>query len=86
MKRREKWQVIWLPGAYVLINMETFDPKLMKALRETEGVEEAYALYGVYDAIAITKADTMEKLKETHDNIRKLNGIRQTLTMISHED
>ena len=74
-----------MPTAYVLISMEQFSPKLMKALREIKGVEEAYALYGVYDVIAKTKADTMEKLKETHDKIRKLNGIRQTMTMISHE-
>lgn len=74
-----------LPMAYVLISMEEFSPKLMKALREIKGVEEAYALYGVYDVIAKTRADTMEKLKETHDKIRKLMGIRQTITMISHE-
>jgi DNA-binding Lrp family transcriptional regulator len=65
--------------------MGLFDPKAMKVLREIKGVEEAYALYGVYDAIARTRAGTMEKLKETHDNIRKLAGVRQTLTMISHE-
>ena len=75
-----------MPSAYVLINMELFDLKSMKALREIKGVEEAYALYGVYDAIAKTRADTMEELKQTHDKIRKLAGVRQTLTMISHED
>jgi DNA-binding Lrp family transcriptional regulator len=66
--------------------MELFDLKSMKALREIKGVEEAYALYGVYDAIAKTRAGTMEKLRQTHDKIRKLAGVRQTLTMISHED
>ncbi len=75
-----------VPVAYVLISMEGFSPKLMKALREIKGVDEAYAVYGVYDAIARTKADTMEELKETHDKIRRLAGIRQTLTMISHEN
>ena len=74
-----------LPMAYVLISMEEFSPKLMKALREIKGVEEAYALYGVYDVIAKTRADNMEKLKENHDKIRKLMGIRQTITMVSHE-
>lgn len=74
-----------MPSAYVLINMELFDLKSMKALREIKGVEEAYALYGVYDAIAKTRADTMEELKQAHDKIRKLAGVRQTLTMISHE-
>jgi DNA-binding Lrp family transcriptional regulator len=69
----------------MLISMEGYSSKTMKALREIKGVEEAYALYGVYDVIAKTRADTMEKLKETHDKIRKMDGIRQTLTMISHE-
>jgi DNA-binding Lrp family transcriptional regulator len=71
--------------AYLLINVNEYDPRLVKTLRETRGVEEAYALYGVYDIIARTRADTMDKLKEIHDKIRKLENVRQTLTMIAHE-
>ena len=71
--------------AYLLINVNEYDPRLVKTLRETRGVEEAYALYGVYDIIVRTRADTMDKLKEIHDKIRKLENVRQTLTMIAHE-
>ena len=71
--------------AYVLISTEEFDPQLMKALMEIKGVEEAYPLYGVYDIIVRTRAETMDKLKETHDKIRKLEKVRQTLTMVAHE-
>jgi Lrp/AsnC family transcriptional regulator for asnA, asnC and gidA len=71
--------------AYLLINSEEYHPQLMKALREIKGVEEAFPLYGVYDIIVRTRADTMDKLKETHDKIRKLERVRQTLTMIAHE-
>jgi Lrp/AsnC family transcriptional regulator for asnA, asnC and gidA len=71
--------------AYLLINSEEYHPQLMKALKEIKGVEEAYPLYGVYDIIVRTRADTMDKLKETHDKIRKLDRVRQTLTMIAHE-
>jgi len=74
-----------MPMAYVLINTETFDPQLTKTLREIKGVEEVYPLYGVYDIIVRTRADSMDRLKETHDKIRKLNKVRQTLTMIAHE-
>jgi DNA-binding Lrp family transcriptional regulator len=74
-----------MPMAYVLINTEAFDPQLTKALREIKGVEQVYPLYGVYDIIVRTRADSMDKLKETHDKIRKLNKVRQTLTMIAHE-
>ncbi len=74
-----------MPMAYVLINTEEYDPQLMKALRKIEGVEEAYPLYGVYDIIVRTKAGTMDTIKEIHNKIRKLQKVRQTLTMISHE-
>jgi Lrp/AsnC family transcriptional regulator for asnA, asnC and gidA len=74
-----------MPMAYLLINSDEYHPQLIKTLRETKGVEEAYALYGVYDIIVRTKADTMDKLKEIHDKIRKLDRVKQTLTMITHE-
>jgi uncharacterized protein YecE (DUF72 family) len=49
-------------------------------------VEEAYPLYGVYDIIAMTKAETMDEIKEIHNKIRKLERVRQTLTLIAHEE
>jgi len=74
-----------MPTAFLLINSEEYHPKLMKALREIKGVEEAYPLYGVYDIIVRTRANTMDELKEVHDKIRKLERVRSTLTMIAHE-
>jgi len=74
-----------MPMAYVLVNTEEYDVQLMKALKKIKGVEEAYPLYGVYDIIAKTKADTMDEIKEIHSKIRKLDRVRQTLTMIAHE-
>jgi DNA-binding Lrp family transcriptional regulator len=75
-----------MPIAYLLINSEEYNPQLMKALKEIKGVEEAYPLYGVYDIIVRTRADTMNKLKDIHDKIRKMERVRQTLTMIAHEE
>jgi DNA-binding Lrp family transcriptional regulator len=74
-----------MPTAYLLINSEEYNPKLMKALMGIKGVEEAYPVYGVYDIVVRTRADTMDKLKETHDKIRRLEKVRSTLTMIAHE-
>jgi len=74
-----------MPTAYVLVNIKEYDVQLMKILRKIKGVEEAYPLYGVYDIIAKTKADTMDEIKGIHNKIRKLDGVRQTITMISHE-
>jgi DNA-binding Lrp family transcriptional regulator len=75
-----------MPIAYVLLSTEEFDPQLMKELRNIKGVEEAYPLYGVYDIIVRTEADTMDKIKEIHNKIRKMEKVRQTLTMIAHEE
>lgn len=75
-----------MPMAYLLISTEEYTPQLMISLKKINGVEEAYPLYGVYDIIVKTKADTMDKIKEIHNKIRKLEKVRQTLTMIAHED
>jgi len=72
--------------AVMLINTEEYDQQLMKALKKINGVEEAYPLYGVYDIIAMTKAETMDEIKEIHNKIRKLERVRQTLTLIAHEE
>jgi DNA-binding Lrp family transcriptional regulator len=74
-----------MPMAILLINTEEFNQQLMKALRALKGVEEAYPLYGVYDIIVRTRANTMDEIKEVHNKIRKLQNVRQTLTMIAHE-
>jgi DNA-binding Lrp family transcriptional regulator len=75
-----------MPMAILLINTEEFSQQLLKALRGIKGVEEAYALYGVYDVIVRTRASTMDEIKEIHNKIRKLQNVRQTLTMIAHEE
>jgi DNA-binding Lrp family transcriptional regulator len=75
-----------MPVAYMLVNTGAFDPLLLKTLRSIKGVEEAYAVYGVYDIVVRTKAPTMTSLKETHNKIRKLPNVRETQTMIAHEE
>jgi DNA-binding Lrp family transcriptional regulator len=55
-------------------------------LRKLESVKEVYQVYGVYDIVAQVEADTMEKVKETITwKLRKLNGVKSTLTMIVME-
>ena len=75
-----------MPTAYVLLNTGELNPQLMEKLRNMKGVEEAYAVYGVYDIIVKTKADTMDKIKEIHNKIRKMEKVTQTLTMVAHEE
>ena len=46
-------------------------------------VKEAYIVYGVYDIVAKVEAENMEKLKEIVSwNIRRLEKVRSTLTML----
>lgn len=77
-----------LPTAFALINAEIgAEEEVLKALKKIDGVVEAYILYGVYDIIAKITAESMEKLKEIVTwNIRRLDKVRSTLTMIVVEE
>ena len=73
-----------MPIAFILINSEIgAEESVLNSLRDLEGVEEAYIVYGVYDIIAKIREETMEKLKELITwKIRRLDKVRSTLTMI----
>ncbi len=79
-----------MPKAFVLINTEIgAEADVLSQLKKVEGVgkENAFAVYGVYDIVAIVQADTMDKLKDTVTwKIRRLDKVRSTLTMIVVED
>lgn len=77
-----------MPTAFVLINTEIgSEADVLKDLKKVEGVEEAYAVYGVYDIIARVKANTMDRLKEIVTwRVRRLDKVRSTLTMIVVEE
>lgn len=77
-----------MPIAFVLINTEIgSESDVLKTLRKVDGVVEAYSVYGVYDVVAKIKADSMDKLKEMVTwNIRRLDKVRSTLTMIVTEE
>ena len=77
-----------MPAAIVLVNTEVgFEIEVLKELKKVEGVDEASAVYGVYDIVARVKADTMDKLKEIITlRIRRLDKVHSTLTMIIVEE
>ncbi|MGB9713775.1 MAG: Lrp/AsnC ligand binding domain-containing protein [Candidatus Bathyarchaeales archaeon] len=77
-----------MPTAFVLINTEIgSENDVLKELKKVEGVDEACAVYGVYDIVARVKASTMDKLKEIVTwRIRRLDKVRSTLTMIVIEE
>lgn len=73
-----------MPTVFILITSELgFDAEILQKLKAVQGVEQAFAVYGVYDVIAKVQGDTMDTLKETiHYKIRKIDHVKSTLTMI----
>ena len=73
-----------MPAAFVLVNAEIgSEDEVLDELKGTTGVIGAWIVYGVYDIVAKIEADTMDKLKEIiTTNIRGLENVRSTLTMI----
>ncbi len=72
-------------SAVVLVNTEigSSQDTVIKNLKNIEGVEEAHALYGVYDLIIKIKALTLDKLKETIKlRIRQTDGVTSSLTLM----
>jgi DNA-binding Lrp family transcriptional regulator len=76
-----------MPKAFVLMNAELgSEDSIVSELRRLEGVKEVYQVYGVYDIVTQVESDTMEKVKEIITwKLRKLNGVKSTLTMIVME-
>ena len=77
-----------MPTAFVLIDTEAgSEADVLNELRRVEGVEEAFAVSGVYDIVVRVKADTADQLKEIiRMRIHKLYNVRSTLTMFVAEE
>ena len=75
-------------NAFVLLNAELGkENKLVKELRAISGIKEVYGVYGVYDVLMEIEADSMETLREIiTTKVRKLDGVKSTLTMIIVKD
>ncbi len=71
-----------MPTAYILLNTEIgAENQVLKALKDIDGVEEAYHLWGVYDIIANVTANSMEELKKLITN--RIDGIGQINTKLT---
>jgi DNA-binding Lrp family transcriptional regulator len=77
-----------MPKAFVLINVESgSEEEVLEQIKKSEGVEEAYYSYGVYDIIAKIEAETMERLREAvSQKMRTISKVRSTLTLIIMEE
>jgi DNA-binding Lrp family transcriptional regulator len=75
-------------SAVVLVNTDSgAQDKVAKSIKLVEGVEEAHALYGVYDLLIKIKAISFDKLKEIIKlRIREIAGVTSSLTLMIIED
>jgi DNA-binding Lrp family transcriptional regulator len=78
---------IHMPEAFVLMNAELgSEESIINELKKIDLIKHVYQVYGVYDIVALVEGETMDKVKETITwNLRKLNGVKSTLTMIVME-
>ncbi len=71
--------------AYILIVVEHgAEHQVLEALMKFDGVKETSLVYGEFDIHCKIDVDSMEKLREVHDKIRKLR-ILTSETLIAYE-
>jgi DNA-binding Lrp family transcriptional regulator len=72
--------------AYILINTKIgAEREVLDALRETEGVQEAFGLLGVYDIIARVRADTTDRLTQIISDQLLSSKVHSKLTVVIAE-
>jgi DNA-binding Lrp family transcriptional regulator len=72
-------------SAVILVNTDIGLPQntVVESLKLVEGVEEAHALYGVYDVIVKIKALSLDKLQELIKlGINQVVGVTNALTLM----
>jgi DNA-binding Lrp family transcriptional regulator len=74
-----------VPLAFVMINAEIGkESEVLNQLKKIEHVKEVYPVYGVYDIVARVEAETMDELNRVvSSEVRRLAGVRSTLTMVA---
>ena len=75
-------------SAVVLVNTELdTQDKVLDSLKRVDGVEEAHALFGVYDLLVKIKAISIDKLREiTKLRIKTIAGVKNSLTLLLVQD
>ena len=70
--------------AVVLVNTDMAEQdKVLERIKQVNGVEEAHALWGVYNLLVKISANSIERLKEIiKHNLKQLTGVATTLTLM----
>ena len=68
---------------YVLLNTEPSQMEsVLEEVKEIDGVEEAYMVYGIYDICAKVKTEIPQELKGIVQKIRSQDNVSSTLTLM----
>jgi DNA-binding Lrp family transcriptional regulator len=75
--------VLDLTVAYILAKVEAGkDQEVLKEVKTLPGVRQATPTYGVYDLHVKVSFETMEEFEKfIFDGIRKISGIKETVTL-----
>jgi len=78
---------IIMSTAYVLINCDMgTEGSVINEIRSIAGVKSVNGVFGAYDIIVEVQTPTIDNLRETITmKIRKLEGVRTTLTLMAIE-
>ena len=71
--------------SYVLINCDTgSEESVIDDLKSIIGVKNVSGVFGAYDIVAEVQTQTVDKIRETITmKIRKISGVRSTLTLLT---
>ena len=77
-----------MTSAVIIINTDIGkESPVLEGLCNLKEVDFAYIVYGVYDIVAKVSAPDVELLESAiYDKIRKMEGVRSTLTLIISKD
>ncbi len=71
-----------MPLVYVLVNTEPSQMEsVLEKIKEIEGIEEAYMVYGTYDILVKVKTEIQKELKGIVQKIRSQDNVLSTLTL-----
>lgn len=70
--------------AFVLINVSVGrEYDIVKKVREIDGVEEAYVVYGEYDIIVKISGNYLKEIEKAVMRIRHIDGVIRSTTLIT---
>ncbi|HID44036.1 MAG TPA: Lrp/AsnC family transcriptional regulator [Archaeoglobaceae archaeon] len=70
--------------AYILVNTDTGQEySVYDEIKALKGVVEVNIVYGVYDIVVKVKTEDNDELRRLIEFVRKISGIRSTLTLIA---